>query len=63
MKTKTILPPELWAIIFQYVGDWEISRALQVLCEDTPTPPEWDQNSNEPKTSCEYLCGLWNGQC
>lgn len=39
-KVNTILPPEIWAIVFEYVGDWELAYALGVYTS-LPTPPEW----------------------
>ncbi|KAI9733884.1 MAG: hypothetical protein M1834_002539 [Cirrosporium novae-zelandiae] len=39
-RTCQRLPPEIWSIIFDYVGDWEISKALGVYTT-LPTPPEW----------------------
>ena len=48
MKTDALLPPEIWTLIFEYVGDWEVSRALNVYA-NLPTPPEWHPQANEPK--------------
>ncbi|TVY87946.1 Uncharacterized protein LAWI1_G006147 [Lachnellula willkommii] len=39
-KTDKLLPPELWSTIFEYVGDWEIARALEVYT-NLPIPLEW----------------------
>ncbi|TVY40730.1 Phosphopantothenoylcysteine decarboxylase [Lachnellula subtilissima] len=39
-KTDKLLPPELWSTILEYVGDWEIAKALEVYTT-LPTPPEW----------------------
>ncbi|TVY64216.1 Uncharacterized protein LSUE1_G010071 [Lachnellula suecica] len=47
-KTDKLLPPELWSTIFEYVGDWEIAKALEVYTT-LPTPTEWQQNLNGPK--------------
>ncbi|RDL36992.1 uncharacterized protein BP5553_04425 [Venustampulla echinocandica] len=47
-KTDTLLPREIWGAIFEYVGDWEVARALNVYAA-IPTPLEWQQNSNEAK--------------
>ncbi|TVY55601.1 Uncharacterized protein LCER1_G003223 [Lachnellula cervina] len=43
-KTDKLLPPELWSTIFEYVGDWEIARALEVYT-NLPTPLEWRRPS------------------
>ncbi|KAI1850400.1 hypothetical protein JX265_001360 [Neoarthrinium moseri] len=39
-KVATILPPEIWTMIFEYVGDWELAHALNVYT-NLPTPSEW----------------------
>ncbi len=48
LKADTLLPPEIWSLIFEYVGDWEISRALNVYA-NLPTPSEWKKKAKEPK--------------
>ncbi|TAQ85458.1 hypothetical protein B7494_g6206 [Chlorociboria aeruginascens] len=48
MKTDALLPPELWSYIFEFVGDWEVSRALDMYA-NIPTPPEWQPSANDPK--------------
>lgn len=48
IKTDTILPPEVWSLIFEYVGDWEISKALNIYT-NIPTPAEWRRKADEPK--------------
>jgi hypothetical protein len=40
LKTDIILPPEIWTLIFQHVGDWEVSMALGVYT-NLPKPAEW----------------------
>ncbi|KAF8857976.1 flavoprotein [Acephala macrosclerotiorum] len=47
-KTDALLPPELWTLIFERVGDWEIAKALNVYT-NLPVPPEWQDRPNEPK--------------
>ena len=42
VKTEASLPPEIWALIFEYVGDWEVSRALNVYA-NIPRPLEWQR--------------------
>ncbi|KAH9907378.1 flavoprotein [Xylariomycetidae sp. FL2044] len=39
-RTAKTLPPEIWSIIFEYVGDWEIATALNVYTNLT-RPSEW----------------------
>jgi hypothetical protein len=41
-RSTAKLPPEIWSIIFQHVGDWEVAKALGVFT-NLPTPKEWDQ--------------------
>ena len=48
-KTEALLPPEVWSLIFGYVGDWEVARALNIYTT-IPTPTEWQWRPNEPKT-------------
>lgn len=48
LKTDTILPPEIWTLIFQRVGDWEVSRALGVYT-NLPTPAEWKSRPLDTK--------------
>ena len=49
IKTDALLPPEVWSLIFEYVGDWEIARALNVYTT-IPTPIEWQRRPGEPKS-------------
>ncbi|KAI9835939.1 MAG: hypothetical protein M1819_001837 [Sarea resinae] len=41
-QTKLKLPPEIWTIILDFLGDWEVSRALGIYT-NIPTPPEWQR--------------------
>ncbi|KAH8684236.1 phosphopentothenoylcysteine decarboxylase-like protein [Tricladium varicosporioides] len=50
-KTDTLLPPEIWSVIFEYVGDWEVARAVNVYTK-LPTPSEWQR---KPKDSTDKL--------
>ena len=36
------LPPEIWSIILQHVGDWEVSKALGIYTI-LPVPLEWQR--------------------
>jgi hypothetical protein len=57
-KTDKLLPPELWSTIFEYVGDWEVAKAL-VIYTTLPIPPEWRRNSNGPKNELQtYMRSL-----
>ena len=47
-KTNAVLPPEIWTVIFEYVGDWEVARAVNVYTT-LPTPWEWERRSVEQK--------------
>lgn len=51
LKTDTHLPPEIWSIIFQYVGDWETAVKMRVWT-NLPTPDEWKnrtpRNAKDP---------------
>ncbi|KAI1163989.1 flavoprotein [Nemania serpens] len=42
-RVAKTLPPEIWSIIFQHVGDWEIASALNVYTT-LKTPVDWDKN-------------------
>jgi hypothetical protein len=53
-KTDALLPPEIWTLIFEYVGDWEVSRALNIYA-NIPTPPEW----KKPAKECKNELQIW----
>ncbi|RDW75341.1 phosphopantothenoylcysteine decarboxylase-like protein [Coleophoma cylindrospora] len=48
IRTDTILPPEIWSLIMGYVGDWEVSRALDIHTS-LPVPAEWQRRGKEPQ--------------
>lgn len=48
LKTDCLLPPEIWTLIFEYAGDWEVARALNVYT-NLPTPTEWQQKPSDRK--------------
>jgi hypothetical protein len=57
-KTEAKLPPEIWTLIFEYVGDWEVARALDIYA-NIPTPPEWERQTNNPKSEVHmWMRGL-----
>jgi hypothetical protein len=55
-RARPSLPPELWSLILEYVGDWEVATALNIYAK-LPTPPEWrpflPRGSKNPR-SLEY---------
>lgn len=50
------LPPELWSIIMEFTGDWELAVALNVRT-NLPVPHEWRQaaSAEGPKTPMQKL--------
>jgi hypothetical protein len=48
MESGALLPPEIWHLIFEFVGDWELSRALHINA-NIPTPLEWQKAKERPK--------------
>lgn len=57
-KTDASLPPEIWTLIFEYVGDWEISRALNVYA-NIPIPLEWQIRPGNTKDELQrYMRSL-----
>ncbi|GAB7366461.1 hypothetical protein MBLNU230_g8256t1 [Neophaeotheca triangularis] len=55
-KPTSRLPPELWSMIFDFTGDWELAQALRVYT-DVPVPPEWTSHmsSQGPRNYMEAL--------
>jgi len=59
-KSKISLPPELWTMILEALGDWEVATALHVYTT-LPTPTDWlpylPQPSSlvSPRFTIEYL--------
>lgn len=43
-KTDMVLPPELWTLIMEYVGDWETAQALGIYTT-LPQPADWDNSA------------------
>jgi len=52
----TVLPPELWTMIIDATGDWELARSLHIYT-NLPAPPEWQRHasSHGPETYMEEL--------
>ncbi|KAI9847506.1 MAG: hypothetical protein M1837_002407 [Sclerophora amabilis] len=46
-QSSTSLPPEIWSIILEKVGDWEIAKSLGIFI-NLPTPPEWQRGLGPP---------------
>jgi len=58
VKTDALLPPEVWTLIFEYVGDWEVAKALDVYA-NIPTPLEWQRHPNDSKDELQnYMRSL-----
>ncbi|KAK8235014.1 hypothetical protein IWZ00DRAFT_447081 [Phyllosticta capitalensis] len=55
-KAARTLPPEIWSIILDFTGDWELARALDVYTT-LPTPPLWSRHASKdgPQTLMEKL--------
>lgn len=39
-RSKNMLPPELWSMVFEQLGDWEVAAAMGIYTT-LPTPNEW----------------------
>ena len=55
-RTTTRLPPELWTIIIDATGDWELARKLHIYT-NLPPPAEWQRHASPqgPETYIEQL--------
>ena len=47
-KTNALLPAEVWSLIFEFVGDWEVAKAVNVYA-NLPTPEEWQKQPDGHK--------------
>ena len=55
-KPKPKLPAEIWTIILDFYGDWELATALGIYTH-LPLPPEWNAHvprPGRPHRSLEY---------
>ena len=54
--TKMFLPPELWTIILDFTGDWELAQTLRIFTNLLP-PSDWSQHASAegPLTYMEQL--------
>lgn len=55
-KLTNLLPPELWSMIIDATGDWELARTLHIYTNLQP-PVEWQQHASHkgPQTYMEQL--------
>lgn len=54
-KTKR-LPPELWTMVFEFTGDWELAQTLHVYTDLSP-PSEWASHTS-PQGPRSYMEAL-----
>ena len=47
IKVQSKLPPEIWTIILDYSGDWELAKALGMYT-NLPMPPHWTLHPRDP---------------
>ena len=52
-KKTGILPPELWTIIIDYTGDWELAQKLHIYTNLKPTP-DWTSHTS-PQGPRNYM--------
>ncbi|RDA90997.1 hypothetical protein CP533_3125 [Ophiocordyceps camponoti-saundersi (nom. inval.)] len=50
-KVKAKLPPEIWTVVLDFAGDWEMAKALGIYT-NLPMPPPWRL---EPKDASDEL--------
>lgn len=55
-QSTSRLPPELWTLIFDATGDWELAQTLHVYT-NLEAPPEWQRHASPqgPQTYMEQL--------
>lgn len=44
-RATSLLPPELWTMIFEFAGDWELAQTLRIYTNLTP-PPDWTSHTS-----------------
>lgn len=54
--SKTRLPPELWSIIVDFTGDWELAQTLHIYTNLTP-PTDWTSHTS-PQGPRNYMEAL-----
>ena len=55
-KPSSRLPPELWTMIFDFTGDWELSQTMHVYSNLTP-PADWTSHTS-PQGPRNYMEAL-----
>jgi len=55
-KPSSLLPPELWTMIFEFTGDWELAQTLHVYT-NLPPPADWASHTSHqgPRNYMEAL--------
>ncbi|TKA82820.1 hypothetical protein B0A55_01048 [Friedmanniomyces simplex] len=55
-RPNCMLPPELWTMIFDFTGDWELAQTLHIYTNLSP-PPEWASHTSSqgPRNYMEAL--------
>ncbi|CEJ85695.1 hypothetical protein VHEMI03849 [[Torrubiella] hemipterigena] len=46
-KVRSKLPPEIWTLILDYAGDWELAKALGMYT-NLPMPGQWTLQPSDP---------------
>ena len=48
-KARSVLPPEIWSIIFEFTNDWELATSLGVFTTlEMPTSQGWRREPKDP---------------
>jgi len=55
-RSGNTLPPELWTMIFDFAGDWELAETMHVYT-NLPIPPDWSSHTSPlgPRNYMEKL--------
>ncbi|CAK4031215.1 related to SIS2 (cycle-specific gene control) [Lecanosticta acicola] len=55
-KSTSLLPPELWTMIFDFAGDWELAETMHIFTNLLP-PAEWSSHASPhgPRNYMEAL--------
>ena len=52
----SMLPPELWTMVFDFTGDWELAQTLHIYT-NLPPPAEWASHTS-PQGPKDYMQAL-----
>ena len=52
VRSQTKLPAEIWSIVFEFVGDWEVATSIGIYTT-LPQPAEWRKDIVWPKNDQE----------